>query len=136
VPGDIGNGPDPDPELDLGENHACPQGCAAGTASRIERFDPSPASCPQVGRDVDRPLLLPGFSGFRRWPLVIVDQPATIGALPVAVARAAGHQVAYLPGLAMRRIADLYPGRAKTNARDAFIIADASNLAGSGPQAS
>ncbi|WP_435070851.1 IS110 family transposase, partial [Amycolatopsis thermoflava] len=42
--------------------------------------------------------------------LVVVDQPATIGALPVAVARAAGHQVAYLPGLAMRRIADLYPG--------------------------
>jgi hypothetical protein len=30
--------------------------------------------------------------------LVVVDQPATIGALPVAVARACGHQVAYLPG--------------------------------------
>ena len=57
--------------------------------------------------------------------LVVVDQPATIGALPVAVARAAGHQIAYLPGLAMRRIADLYPGRAKTDARDAFVIADA-----------
>lgn len=57
--------------------------------------------------------------------LVVVDQPATIGALPVAVARAAGHTVAYLPGLAMRRIADLYPGRAKTDARDAFVIADA-----------
>ncbi|GAA1316030.1 IS110 family transposase [Saccharothrix xinjiangensis] len=57
--------------------------------------------------------------------LVVVDQPATIGALPVAVARAAGHQVAYLPGLAMRRIADLYPGNAKTDARDAHVIADA-----------
>lgn len=57
--------------------------------------------------------------------LVVVDQPATIGALPVAVARTAGHQVAYLPGLAMRRIADLYPGRTKTDARDAFVIADA-----------
>jgi transposase len=57
--------------------------------------------------------------------LVVVDQPATIGALPVAVARACGHQVAYLPGLAMRRIADLYPGTAKTDARDAHIIADA-----------
>lgn len=34
--------------------------------------------------------------------LVVVDQPATIGALPVAVARASGHQVAYLPGLASR----------------------------------
>src|SRR5882757_8708178 len=57
--------------------------------------------------------------------LVVVDQPATIGALPVTVARACGHEVAYLPGLAMRRIADLYPGNAKTDARDAFIIADA-----------
>ena len=57
--------------------------------------------------------------------LVIVDQPNTIGALPIAVARSMGIQVAYLPGLAMRRAADLYPGSAKTDARDAFIIADA-----------
>src|SRR6185312_9149144 len=57
--------------------------------------------------------------------LVVVDQPASIGALPVAVARAYGHQVAYLPGLAMRRIADLHPGTAKTDARDAYVIADA-----------
>ena len=45
--------------------------------------------------------------------LVIVDQPATIGALPVAVARSAGTSVGYLHGLAMRRIADLHPGRQK-----------------------
>lgn len=57
--------------------------------------------------------------------LVVIDQPNTIGALPVAVARACGHEIAYLPGLSMRRIADLYPGQAKTDARDAFIIADA-----------
>ena len=56
--------------------------------------------------------------------LVIVDQPNTIGALPIAVARSMGIQVAYLPGLAMRRAADLYPGNAKTDARDAFVIAD------------
>lgn len=57
--------------------------------------------------------------------LVVVDQPASIGALPLAVARALGCRVAYLPGLTMRRIADLYPGEAKTDARDAFVIADA-----------
>lgn len=57
--------------------------------------------------------------------LVVVDQPASIGALPVAVARAAGVDVAYLPGLAMRRIADLHPGNAKTDARDAHVIAEA-----------
>jgi len=57
--------------------------------------------------------------------LVAVDQPASIGALPVTVARDAGCLVAYLPGLTMRHIADLYPGEAKTDARDAHIIADA-----------
>jgi len=67
------------------------------------------------------------FTGLQsRGPvLVVVDQPATIGALPIAVARACGCQVAYLPGLAMRRLADLHPGQAKTDARDAFVIADA-----------
>ena len=57
--------------------------------------------------------------------LAVVDQPSSIGALPVAVARACGHQVAYLPGLVMRRLADLHPGTAKTDARDAYVIADA-----------
>ena len=56
--------------------------------------------------------------------LVIVDQPANIGALPLAVARDCGCEVAYLPGLAMRRAADMYEGEAKTDARDAFVIAD------------
>ncbi len=57
--------------------------------------------------------------------LLVVDQPATIGALPVAVARSEGVLVGYLPGLAMRRIADLHSGEAKTDARDATIIAEA-----------
>src|SRR5690625_2334798 len=57
--------------------------------------------------------------------LIVVDQPATIGALPLAVAQDMGVMVGYLPGLAMRRIADLHPGEAKTDARDAAIIADA-----------
>ena len=57
--------------------------------------------------------------------LVVVDQPATIGALPVAVAQATdGIEIAYLPGLTMRRMADLHAGSAKTDARDAFIIAE------------
>ena len=51
--------------------------------------------------------------------LFVVDQPATIGALPIAVAQAEGVLVGYLPGLAMRRIADLHAGEAKTDARDA-----------------
>ena len=57
--------------------------------------------------------------------LVVVDQPATIGALAVAIAQDMGITVAYLPGLSMRRIADLTPGQAKTDRRDAQVIAEA-----------
>ncbi|WGS54885.1 IS110 family transposase (plasmid) [Paraburkholderia sp. D15] len=57
--------------------------------------------------------------------LFVVDQPATVGALPLAVARDEGVLVAYLPGLAMRRIAELDAGEAKADARDAAIIAEA-----------
>jgi len=57
--------------------------------------------------------------------LVVVHQLASIGALAIAIANTRGIAVAYLPGLSMRRIADLYPGEGKTDARDAHIIADA-----------
>jgi len=56
--------------------------------------------------------------------LVIVGQPHSIGTLPIAVARDAGRLVGHLPGLAMRKAADLYPGQSKTDRRDASIIAD------------
>ena len=56
---------------------------------------------------------------------MVVDQPATIGALAVAVAQDMGITVGYLPGLSMRRIADLTPGSAKTDAKDAAVIAGA-----------
>ena len=88
---------------------------------------------PSGRRLVDRPLpnaepdLLELFAELEAHGqvLVVVDQLASIGALAVAVARSRGLTVAYLPGLSMRRIADLYPGEAKTDARDAHIIADA-----------
>lgn len=55
--------------------------------------------------------------------LVVVDQPNNIGSLVIASARKAGCSVAYLPGLAMRRAAGLLPGDAKTDERDAYVIA-------------
>jgi hypothetical protein len=79
-------------------------------------------------RLVDRPLpndeaalraLFTELTGHGR-VLVVVDQPASIGALAIAVARSMGIEVGYLPGLAMRRIADLYPGVGKTDAWDAL----------------
>ena len=43
----------------------------------------------------------------------------------MAVAQDMGITVGYLPGLSMRRIADLTPGSAKTDAKDAAVIAGA-----------
>lgn len=100
--------------LDVGkeEHHAC---ALDATGRRL--FDrPLPQDEKKL-RDV--------FTGLQRYGrvLMVVDQPNTIGALAVAVARDAGCDVAYLPGLAMRKAAQLLPGDAKTDARDAFIIA-------------
>lgn len=55
---------------------------------------------------------------------LVIDQPGSIAQLAIAVAARRGVPVAYVPGLVMRRAADLYPGEAKTDRRDAFVIAD------------
>lgn len=56
---------------------------------------------------------------------LIVDQWTGSGALAIAVARLHGVAVGYVPGLALRRIADTFPGQAKTDRRDARILAEA-----------
>jgi transposase len=55
---------------------------------------------------------------------LVVDQPASGAQLLLAAARAAGVPVAYVTGLQMRRAADLYAGAAKTDPRDAWVLAD------------
>jgi transposase len=57
-------------------------------------------------------------------PGLVIDQPGSIAQLALAVARSRSVPVAYVPGLVMRRAADLYPGEAKTDKRDAYVIAD------------
>ncbi|MCA1698032.1 MAG: IS110 family transposase, partial [Actinobacteria bacterium] len=55
---------------------------------------------------------------------LVIDQPGSIGSLAVCLARRRGVPVAYVPGLVMRRAAELYPGEAKTDRRDSFVLAD------------
>lgn len=57
-------------------------------------------------------------------PGLVIDQPGSIAQLLLALAREHNIPVAYVPGLVMRRAADLYPGNAKTDRRDAFVIGD------------
>jgi transposase len=59
---------------------------------------------------------------------LVIDQPGSIAQLAIAVAGRRGVPVAYVPGLVMRRAADLYPGEAKTDRRDAFVIADTARM--------
>ena len=66
----------------------------------------------------------------RSWPIMGACwwwsiSPPPSGVLAVAVAQDMGITVGYLPGLSMRRIADLTPGSAKTDAKDAAVIAQA-----------
>jgi transposase len=55
---------------------------------------------------------------------LVIDQPGSIAQLAIGIAARLEVPVAYVPGLVMRRAADLYPGEAKTDRRDAFVIAD------------
>lgn len=61
-------------------------------------------------------------------PGLVIDQPGSIAQLAIAVAGRRRMPVAYVPGLVMRRAADLYPGEAKTDRRDAFVIADTARV--------
>ena len=57
-------------------------------------------------------------------PALVVDQPGSLARLVLGVAARRSVPVAYVPGLVMRRAADLYPGESKTDRRDAFVLAD------------
>ena len=68
--------------------------------------------------DIDR---VPARAG--AGALVVVGQRRNIGALAAARARAAGMEVAYFPGLAMKGAGDMSPDVAKTDGIDAQVIA-------------
>ncbi len=107
-------GEDGEPEEDAGEDH--PQQDLGSLGPRDSR---QAEQRHPVGDHLERHRRRhPG-------PGLVVDQPGSIAQLALAVARSRQVPVAYVLGLAMRRAADLYPGEAETNKRDAFIIADA-----------
>ena len=63
------------------------------------------------------------FSRAEAGTLAVVDQARNIGSLAIRRARAAGLDVAYLPGLAAHEASRLLAGDAKTDERDALVIA-------------
>jgi transposase len=57
-----------------------------------------------------------------------VDQPGGSAALLLALLWERDQKVVYLPGLAVERARDAYPGESKTDARDAHVIADQARM--------
>ncbi len=61
-------------------------------------------------------------------PLWAVDQPGGSAALLLALLWERDQRVLYLPGLAVDRARDAYPGESKTDARDAHLIAEQARM--------
>ena len=57
-----------------------------------------------------------------------IDQPGGSAALLLALLWERDQKVLYLPGLAVDRVRDAYPGESKTDARDAHLIADQARM--------
>lgn len=89
-------------------------------ACLIDRDGEVLASAPVRNREAELDAL---FASAPAGTLVVVDQFRNIGSLAVRRARSAGLGVAYLPGLAASRAAGLFAGEAKTDERDAAVIA-------------
>ena len=89
-------------------------------ACLIDRDGEVLASAPVRNREAELDAL---FASAPAGTLVVVDQFRNMGSLAVRRARAAGLGVAYLPGLAASRAAGLFAGEAKTDERDAAVIA-------------
>lgn len=89
-------------------------------ACLIDRGGEVLASAPVRNREAELDAL---FASAPAGTLVVVDQFRNIGSLAVRRARAAGLAVAHLPGLAASRAAGLFAGEAKTDERDAEVIA-------------
>lgn len=89
-------------------------------ACLVDRDGEVLASAPVRNREAELDAL---FASAPAGTLVVVDQFRNIGSLAVRRARAAGLAVAHLPGLAASRAAGLFAGEAKTDERDAAVIA-------------
>jgi hypothetical protein len=75
-------------------------------------------------RLIDEVLALAG----RSQVVWAVDQPGGSAALVLALLWEREQRVLYLPGLAVDRARDAYPGESKTDARDAYVIADQARM--------
>lgn len=86
--------------------------------------DGSPAFDRPVPNDEAAIRRLVGDAALLGRVVLVIDQPSSMAQLLLTVAAGTKVAVAYVTGLAMRRAADLYAGQAKTDPRDAWVLAD------------
>jgi len=78
--------------------------------------------------EADLSLLIDEALALSEEPLWAVDQPGGSAALLLALLWERAQRVLYLPGLAVERVREAYPGESKTDARDAYVIADQARM--------
>ena len=78
--------------------------------------------------EVDLLKLIDEVLALSEEPVWAVDQPGGSAALLLALLWERDQQVLYFPGLAVDRARDAYPGESKTDARDAYIIAEQARM--------
>src|SRR5215211_4701064 len=78
--------------------------------------------------EVDLLKLIDEVLALSEEPVWAVDQPGGSAALLLALLWERNQQVLYFPGLAVDRARDAYPGESKTDARDAYIIAEQARM--------
>jgi transposase len=78
--------------------------------------------------EADLSLLIDEVLALSEEPLWAVDQPGDSAALLLALLWERAQRVLYLPGLAVERVREAYPGESKTDARDAYVIADQARM--------
>jgi transposase len=85
--------------------------------------------CRRVENDeVDLLKLIDEVLALSEEPVWAVDQPGGSAALLLALLWERNQRVFYVPGLAVDRARDAYPGESKTDARDAYIIAEQARM--------
>ena len=115
----MGESPTPDPEVFVGvdiakgKHYACAMS-ATGEALFARAVPNDEAAIRRMINDV---------AGHGR-PALVVDTTSSAAVLALTVAAQVAIPVAYVTGLAMRRAADLYAGAAKTDPKDAQVLAD------------
>ena len=115
----MGDCPQPAPEVFVGVDVAKGKHYACALSARGEPLFARP-----VPNDEGAIRRLIDDAAAHGSPALVVDTTSSAAVLALTVAAECQIPVAYVTGLAMRRAADLYAGAAKTDPKDAQVLAD------------